>query len=229
MAAVVVQEKLSAPTVQSASVSDPIVPLGIGSVITTPAGSIDGPLFVSVIVYVVEVPAEIEATPSVLAIARSAAAVTVVLWLAVLLAGTGSGVVDDAVAVSVISPSIVVVTMMATVTAAPLAIVPTGHDTTPAACEQLPWLGTAETNVTEPGSVSVTTTPVASDGPRFVTVTAYVTLLPATTGSTRSVFVIVRSAADVTASVSVAALSVGSVSTIGVEVIVAVLTSVAAA
>ncbi len=44
--------------------------------ITTPAGSIDGPLFVSVIVYVVEVPAEIEATPSVLAIARSAAAVT---------------------------------------------------------------------------------------------------------------------------------------------------------
>ena len=221
-----VQEKLSAPTVQSASVSDPVVPAGIGSVITTPAGSIDGPLFVSVIVYVVEVPAEIEATPSVLVMARSAAAVTIVLSLAVSLAGTGSGVVDVAVAVSVISPSIVVARMTATVTDAPLTITPTGHETTPAAWEQLPWLGTAETKVIAPGSVSVTTTPAASEGPRLETVSMYVTSSPATTGSARSVFVMARSAADVTVSLSVAALSVGSVSTIGVEVIVAVLTSV---
>ena len=80
--------------------------------------------------------------------------------------------------------------------------------------------------MTEPGRVSVTSTPVASEGPRLVTVRVYVTSLPATTGSGRSVFVMARSAADVTVSVSVAALSVGSVSAIGVDVIVAVLTSV---
>ena len=54
----------------------------------------------------------------------------------------------------------------------------------------------------------------------------YVTSLPATTGSGRSVLVIERSAVDVTTSVSVAASSVGSVSTTGVDVIVAVLASV---
>ena len=36
--------------VQSASVSDPTVPAGMLSVITTPAGSMSGPLFVTVIV-----------------------------------------------------------------------------------------------------------------------------------------------------------------------------------
>ena len=35
---------------QSASASEPVVPAGIVSVITTPAGSTDGPLFVTVIV-----------------------------------------------------------------------------------------------------------------------------------------------------------------------------------
>ena len=37
------------PSVQSASVSEAVVPAGIASVITTPAGSVEGPPFVSVI------------------------------------------------------------------------------------------------------------------------------------------------------------------------------------
>ncbi len=35
---------------QSASDSEPMVPAGIGSEMTTPAGTVEGPLFVSVIV-----------------------------------------------------------------------------------------------------------------------------------------------------------------------------------
>ena len=73
-----------------------------------------------------------------------------------LLAGTGSDVVADTIAVSVISPSIVVVTTIVTMTVPPAMTTPSGHVTTPAACAQLPWLGVAETKVTEPGSVSVT-------------------------------------------------------------------------
>ena len=52
-------------------------------------------------------PATTEATPSVFAIRRSAAGVTVVVSLSVLFAGTGSDVVADTAAVSVIDPSIV--------------------------------------------------------------------------------------------------------------------------
>ena len=69
-----------------------------------------------------------------------------------------------------------------TVAIVPNGTTPSGHVTTPAAGEQLPWLGVAETNITEPGSVSVTTTPAASEGPRFVTVMVYVTSSPAITG-----------------------------------------------
>ena len=80
-------------------------------------------------------------TPSVLTIARSATGVTVVVWLAVLLAGTGSDVVADTTAVSVIDPSIVVVTTIEIVAVAPNRHEPSGQVTTPAAWEQLPWLG----------------------------------------------------------------------------------------
>ena len=104
--------------------------------------------------------------------ARSAEAVTVVVALAVLLGSTGSGVGDDTTAVSVIEPSIVVVTTIVTVAVPASGRAPIGQVTTPANSEQLPWVGVAETNVMEPdpGRVSVTTTPVASEGPRLVTV-----------------------------------------------------------
>ena len=80
---------------QSASDSLPVVPTGIGSLTTTPATTVDGPLFVSVIVYVVEVPATTEATTVGLREAmRSAAGSTIVLCEPVLLARLGSNVVD---------------------------------------------------------------------------------------------------------------------------------------
>ena len=75
---------------QSGSDSEPFVPAGSGSEITTPAGSSEGPLLVTVIVYVVDVPATTEATPSVLEIARSADFVTVSVSVAASLAGVGS-------------------------------------------------------------------------------------------------------------------------------------------
>ncbi len=63
--------------------------------------------------------------------------------------------------------------------------------------------------------MSVTTTPAASEGPRFVTVMVYVTSSPASTGSARSVFVIARSADVVTVSVSLALSFAGFVSAAG--------------
>ena len=41
--------------------------------------------------------------------------------------------------------------------------------TVPDACEQLPCDGVADSYVTEPGSVSVTETPVAGEGPALLT------------------------------------------------------------
>ena len=70
----------TAGSVQSGSLEVPVVPAGIGSSITTPAATVEGPLFVSVMVYVVELPAMTDATPSVLVRARSAAGRTIVLW-----------------------------------------------------------------------------------------------------------------------------------------------------
>src|SRR5437764_84947 len=69
-ATVVVHTKL-APSVQSASVSDPVVPAGIGSVFSTAAGSIEGPPLVGVQACVVAIPATTEPTPSSLVIDRS--------------------------------------------------------------------------------------------------------------------------------------------------------------
>jgi hypothetical protein len=50
MVAAVVHVKTPAAIAQSASISDPTVPAGIASVNLTPAGSVEGPLFVIVIV-----------------------------------------------------------------------------------------------------------------------------------------------------------------------------------
>jgi hypothetical protein len=63
------------------------------------------------------------------------------------------------------------------------------------------------------GKVSATVAAVTFDGPAFVAVIVYVTLLPGTTVATPSVFVIERSAVGLSVSVSVAELlpGVGSV------------------
>ena len=73
----------------------------MGSLTTAPAMTVDGPLFVNVIVYVVEVPATTDATPSDFVSARSAAGSTIVLCEPASFAGFGSNVVDVTVAVSV--------------------------------------------------------------------------------------------------------------------------------
>ena len=63
------------------------------------------------------------------------------------------------------------VTLIATVALAVLASVPSEQVTVPEACEQLPWLGVAETKVTPAGSVSVSVMPVALEGPALLTPT----------------------------------------------------------
>ena len=90
-----------AATAQSGSSVEPVVPAGMGSETTTPAGSVEGPSFVRVIVYVVDVPATTEATPSSFVMTRSAAGSTVVDSLSVSFAGSGSNVVDVTSAVFV--------------------------------------------------------------------------------------------------------------------------------
>ena len=97
----VVHVNVPAATAQSGSSVEPVVPAGRGSEMTTPAGSVEGPSFVRVIVYVVEVPATTETAPSSLVMTRSAAGVTVVDSLSVSLAGSGSNVVEITSAVFV--------------------------------------------------------------------------------------------------------------------------------
>ena len=86
---------------QLGSVSESTVPAGMGSDTTTPASAVEGPPFVSVIVYVVEVPATTEATPSLFVTTMSTSGTTSVAFASALLPGTGSGVVEVTVAVSV--------------------------------------------------------------------------------------------------------------------------------
>jgi hypothetical protein len=61
-------------------------------------------------------------------------------------------------------------TTICTVAFAPLAIVPSEHVTVPDACEQLPCDGVVDSYVTLPGSVSLTETLVAGEGPELLTV-----------------------------------------------------------
>ena len=79
------------------------MPAGSWSVTTIPAGTSDGPLFVTVMVKVVDVPGLTAVTPSVLLIDRSAEAVTVSTSVAASFEASGSTIgVDmiDAVLVS---------------------------------------------------------------------------------------------------------------------------------
>ncbi len=95
---------------------------------------------------------------SVFVTARSATGLTVVVALAELLARLVSIAVEATLAVFVIEPWFCGVTLIETVALAPLSIVPREHVTVPDACEQLPWDGVAESNVTPAGSVSVSVT-----------------------------------------------------------------------
>jgi hypothetical protein len=109
--------------------------------------------------------------------------------VAVLFASTGSVVAADTVAVldkvaSAIPPLNAGATAAVTVIVAvcPTLRVPTVQ-LRGLALVQVPTSAVAPVNVVEPGSVSATTTPVAVDGPSFVTFMVHVTEFPAVTGS----------------------------------------------
>ena len=101
---------------------------------------------------------------------RSAAGSTVVVALAELLAGTGSTVVDgDGRLVGDLPVDLGRDRDRDGPRSAPFAIVPSEHVTVPLDCEHVPCEGVAELKVTPAGSVSVTVTPVALDGPALAT------------------------------------------------------------
>ena len=77
---------------------------------------------------------------------------------------------DVTLAVFVIEPSAWGLILIEAVALPPLLIVPREHVTVPDDSVQVPCEAVAESNVTPLGSVSVTVTPVAPEGPALVTV-----------------------------------------------------------
>jgi hypothetical protein len=142
-----------------------LTPAGSVSVTTTLL-ALDGPKFVTDIVYTRLLDAGTLAVP-VLPRPTSAAGVTVVMTGAVtLFVEFGSTVGELALAVFVSVPLAGAVTVTVTLLTWPLAKVPNVQLTTPLLLAPPPL---ALTNVTPNGSVSVTTTLLALDGPKFVT------------------------------------------------------------
>ena len=83
----------------------------------------------------------------------------------------GSAVSEVTFAWFVIVPAACGVTLIETLALAAFARVPSEQVTVPADCEQLPWEGVAELNVTPAGKVSVRVMPVALEGPALATPT----------------------------------------------------------
>jgi hypothetical protein len=128
---------------------------------------------VTVIVYVVDVPAVTDATPSDFVIERSAVLPTVVLCDPELLPGTGSAVVALTVAVFVYVPpgvAALTVTFTVIVQVAEAASVGLVHVTTLPTFPQEPAPDETPVTVNWAGTVSDTVSVDASDGPLFVTV-----------------------------------------------------------
>ena len=121
--------------------------------------------------------------------------------VAELLLGFGSVVVEETLAVSVITvpeavPEFTVKTT-ANVAEEPEASVAFEQVSVPPTTEQVQPVvgdGVAETNVVFAGMASLKATVLAAAAPLFLTTTVYVMLLPAITGLGESVFVIERSA-----------------------------------
>ena len=95
---------------------------------------------------------------------------TVVVAVLVLLRGLGSGSLPSTLALFVRIPAVVdASTSITTVIPCPAVRSPRLHVTVPAATRHVGEPGVVVTNLTTPGSVSVTTTPVEVDGPLFLT------------------------------------------------------------
>jgi hypothetical protein len=190
--------------------------LGVTDTNVTPAGNVSvkltpvavlGPALLTLTVYVSVLAATTGSGESVLVTLTSAEAVTVVVALALLFALLGSDSLAVTVAVLVIvPPALGAVTVIVTVADPPLAIPPRLHVTVPALWLQVPWVAVADTKPTPAGNVSVKVTPVAPLGPALLTLTVYVSVLAATTGSGESVLVTERSAEAVTVVLAVVLL-----------------------
>jgi hypothetical protein len=154
-----------------------VTPKGSVSVTTTLL-ALDGPKFVTDIVYTRLLVAGTLAAP-VLPEPTSAAGVTVVMTGAVtLFVLLGSTVGELTLATLVSEPLAGAATVTVTLLTWPLASVPRLQLTTPLVLIPLPL---ADTNVTVAGNVSVTTTLLALEGPKFVTDIVYTRLLVAGT------------------------------------------------
>src|SRR5439155_7864106 len=134
-----------------------------------------GPLLLTTMVYVVEVPDVTLATPSLLVIARSAIELSVSVSVALLLAGFGSVTPTGAAMVAVLAME--PVALPATVALTVNVAVPPLSKFTLAEMLPLPLAGQLEPtlatqlqlpNVRPAGAVSVTVAPVAALGPLFV-------------------------------------------------------------
>ena len=144
--------------------------LGRLSVSCTPV-ALRGPELATVSVYVSCWPASTGSGPSLLVSDRSAAGSTVVCAVAVRSAVSGSTTSDVMLAWLLSVPGPCGVTLIATVASASSAIVPRLQVTVPLDSMQgSPCDGVAKSNVTPPGSVSVSTTPVALCGPALCAV-----------------------------------------------------------
>lgn len=168
-------------------------------------------MFVTVMVKVKLIPTAPGFGEADTAIARSAEGTTVTLAVAELFEGKGSVSFAETLAVLVKLPVAMALATIESVAAAPFAKLPKLQLT---AVVQVPWLGVAETIVKPTGSASVKVTPVAGDGPPFVTVNEKVTLLPKFTVCGVAVSARERSAAGFTVAVALAELlaRLGSVS-----------------
>src|SRR5262249_41745739 len=141
--------------------------------------------------------------------ARSATGWTVVVVVTVLFKGLGSSVRLETVALFMIVPIAAAVggTMMVTVTVALTFSVPMAAVTVPPDCAGgNPGPVAAETNVTPAGRTSVRVTPVASLGPRLVTVIVYTRFWFSCTGLGAARAVTARSVAGVTGVVTLIVL-----------------------
>jgi hypothetical protein len=156
-----------------------VVFAGSVSVIVTVPGTLAGPLFVAVMVYLIVLPARTGFGVPVIVTARSACPVvaTTTVAIATLFEGFGSVVVAETVAISVIviPEAVKAFTFTTTVNLvdAPTASVGIVHEITPPVHVQpdVPEVAATETKVVFVGTVSVKATLLAAAGPLFVTTT----------------------------------------------------------
>ena len=171
-----------------------VSPAGRASLTVTSAAA-DGPALETRTVYRTVSPATSGASSVVLVTPMSASGVTVVVWTATSLAGSGSVASVRTRAEFVVGPVAVVRAVASKRTVAVVPAATTGMVQDRLASEQSVVSGEEiEVGTVWVSGVSVTRTLWASDGPGFVTVMVYPMVSPGRTGSTSSVFVSERSA-----------------------------------